>query len=70
MHRCSATAPVRRASWTATTQSSPALFHGRAVALFVGGPVNVSVSAFAFDFETGEFAQSSAAAKLVLRGRN
>jgi hypothetical protein len=58
------------ASWTATTQSSPALFHGRAVALFVGGPVNVSVSAFAFDFEAGDFAQSTAAAKLVLRGRH
>jgi hypothetical protein len=55
--------------WTATMQSPPpSLFHGRAAALFVGGKAAVTASAFAFDPDSGESAQSNAMARIVLRG--
>lgn len=45
-------------------------FHGRSVALFVGGPVTASASVFAFEPDTGEMAQGSGVARLILRGRH
>jgi hypothetical protein len=55
--------------WTATVPSQPvSLFNGRAAALFVGGKADVTASAFAFDPDSGEFVQSNAMARIVLRG--
>ena len=54
--------------WIATAVTAPALFEGRAAELFVAGPAAVTGSASALDQDTGEKAQSNAAARLVLRG--
>ncbi len=56
--------------WSVTVQTQPALFHGRSVALFVGGKANVSASAFAFDPDTGEFIQRNLSVNITLRGAN
>jgi len=60
---CTGTTP-----WTVTIQTVPALFHGRSVALFVGGKANVAATAFAFDPDTGEFIQRNLTATITLRG--
>jgi hypothetical protein len=54
--------------WTASIIVSPSLFHGRAADLFVAGHADVIASANAIDQDTGEKAQSNAAAQIVLRG--
>lgn len=54
--------------WSATLQSPPVLFRGRAVGLFRGGPAKASAAASAYDFETSEHAQSTAAGTIRLRG--
>jgi hypothetical protein len=62
---CTGTTP-----WSVTIQTVPALFHGRSVALFVGGKANVAATAFAFDPDTGEFIQRSLSVTVTLRGAN
>ena len=47
---------------------APTLFAGRAADLFVAGRADVTASASALDQDTGETAQSNAAARIVLRG--
>jgi hypothetical protein len=54
--------------WMATVLIAPTLFDGRAADLFVAGRANITASASALDQETGEQAQSNAAARVVLRG--
>ena len=60
---CNGTTP-----WSVTVQSQATLFHGRSVALFVGGKASVAATAFAFDPDTGEFKQVSFSVNLTLRG--
>jgi hypothetical protein len=56
-------------TWTATVYVwSAGLFHGRAASLLVAGPATVSGNAFAFDPETGEFAQRDFMSDVILRG--
>ena len=54
--------------WHATVFVAPTLFHGRAAALFTGGPATVTATAFAFNPETGENVQQNFVARIVLRG--
>jgi len=54
--------------WQANVLIPPTLFNGRAVNLFVAGRADVTASALAVDPDTGEQAQSNAAARVVLRG--
>lgn len=56
--------------WSVTVQTVPALFHGRSVALFVGGKANVSASATAFDPDTGNFLEHDLSVNITLRGKN
>jgi hypothetical protein len=60
---CDGTTP-----WSATIQTIPTLFHGRAAALFTGGHADVSATASAFDFENGILVQKSLAVTIILRG--
>jgi hypothetical protein len=46
----------------------PALFEGRSADLFVAGRADVTASSRALDLDTGEKAQSNAAARILLRG--
>jgi outer membrane protein assembly factor BamB len=55
--------------WSATIQTTPALLHGRSVALFTGGKADVSATASAFDFENGVFIQRNLAVTITLRGK-
>jgi hypothetical protein len=57
-----------KTAWSAPAQAPLALFYGRAAALFTGGPADVSATVFAIDPEAGEWAQASAAARVILRG--
>jgi hypothetical protein len=54
--------------WSATVQLPPRLFHGRAVELFVAGKTSVTASAFAFDPDAGEPAQSNVVTTVILKG--
>ena len=54
--------------WIAPIVIAPTLFAGRAADLFVAGRADVTASASALDEETGEKAESHAAARIVLRG--
>lgn len=64
---CDGTTPT---PWSVTVQTPLALFHGRAVALFVGGPATVTGTASAFDPDTGEFVQRNFTVDVILRGSN
>jgi hypothetical protein len=56
--------------WTATVMSTPSLFRGRAAALFGAGKANVGATAFAYDFESGEYRQLNLSTIVTLRGKN
>lgn len=56
--------------WSTTIQTAPTLFHGRSVALFTGGKADVSATATAFDFDSGEAVQQNLAVTITLRGKN
>jgi hypothetical protein len=60
---CNGTTP-----WSATVQTQTALFHGRSVALFVGGKASVSATASGFDPDTGEFKTVNFSANIILKG--
>ena len=62
---CTGTTP-----WTVTVQSVPVLFHGRSVALFVGGQASVIASAVAFDPDTGGLIERDLSVTVILRGAN
>lgn len=57
-------------TWSATIQTAVALFHGRSVALFTGGKADVSATATAFDFDSGETVHQDLAVTITLRGKN
>lgn len=61
---CNGTTP-----WSASIQTTVALFHGRSADLFTGGKADVTASAFAFDFENGVFIQRNLAVTITLRGK-
>jgi len=56
--------------WNTTIQTAPTLFHGRSVALFTGGKADISATATAFDFDSGEAVQQNLAVTITLRGKN
>lgn len=56
--------------WNTTIQPALTLFHGRSVALFTGGKADVSATATAFDFDSGEAVQQNLAVTITLRGKN
>jgi hypothetical protein len=55
-------------AWAAGVSSQTALFHGRSVALFVGGKASITASASAFDPDTGEYKQVNFSGTITLRG--
>jgi len=55
--------------WTASVQSTAAIFRGRAAALFSGGKANVGATAYAFDPDTGEYRQAEISVVVTLRGK-
>jgi hypothetical protein len=56
--------------WSASIQTTTALFHGRSAALFTGGKADISGTASAFDFENGVFIQQNFAVTITLRGKH
>ncbi|MBZ5493094.1 MAG: hypothetical protein LAO76_19430 [Acidobacteriia bacterium] len=56
--------------WNATIQTVATLFHGRSVALFTGGKADISATATAFDFDSGETVEQDLAVTITLRGKN
>lgn len=62
---CDGTTP-----WSTTIQTAPTLFHGRSVALFTGGKADVSATATAIDFDSGDTVQQNLAVTITLRGKD
>ena len=55
-------------AWVADVSYQAAIYHGRSVALFVGGKASITATATAFDPDTGEYKQVNFAGTITLRG--
>ena len=56
------------AAWVAAVSYQAAIFHGRSVALFVGGKASITATATAFEPDTGEFKQVNFSGTITLKG--